>query len=498
MKQYNKIFIGACIVALILSIGSCDKKLDELAPHNVSFEAQQFSTPAGFTKATVANYAALGTTYTGLDFSKNFDVIWLNLAEFRGNNVRFIDVASTVVPTASREADAFTFSNSQDKDYGYSYWFWRGAYQTLLSINTVLKHVNENETNPEILQSKGENLFLRAALYFDLVRLYGRPYYQSPGTNPGIQLILAPIIDINARPSRATVKATYDQIVKDLTDAIASMNQKKVNSYANKYAAYALLSRVYLYMGGTFTQPDNTFNQKAKQAADSVILNGGYTMLNSTSYVNYYKSDNQTNTETIWAINHTVNQNGQSMPLMVPPDNRYTGGWVRPSPDFLSLLAPSDLRKNYYPLNKYPGNTTDTLGVAKYALNYTAIYTNSPLHYLRLAEMYLNRAEALVKTGDNANALTDLNVIRVRAGLLPALGLTGQALFDEILKQRRIELAFEGHNSFDYFRNGLPMVRSYSSYNSGPLTVAATDPKVVLRIPQDEITQNSNLTQNEQ
>ncbi|HSC39679.1 MAG TPA: hypothetical protein VLD19_17460, partial [Chitinophagaceae bacterium] len=63
---------------------------------------------------------------------------------------------------------------------------------------------------------------------------------------------------------------------------------------------------------------------------------------------------------------------------------------------------------------------------------------------------------------------------------------------------RRLELAFEGHNSFDYFRNGLPMVRSYASFNSPALTVTATDAKVVLRIADDILAENGNVTQNAQ
>jgi len=497
MKQHNISFTVLIIVIIGFSLSSCDKKLDKLAPHNVNFEERQFSSPQGFMNATVGNYQVMSG---GIESSSatNIDYIWLNLSEFRGNNIKLVDVASTNALGNAKETDAFSFSNSSSKDLGYSHWYWRAAYKALLGINMVLKNVKAGETNADILNAKGENLFLRAVLFFDLVRLYGKPYYQSPETNPGIPLILQPIVDINDRPSRATVKQTFDQIVKDLTEAIQLMKKRSTNSYANKYAAYALLSRVYLYMGGTFAQVNAAFNQKAKEYADSVILNGGYTMLQGTAYSNYYLNSNQTNTETIWAINHTIGSSVTSMTFQYPTLPNYTGSWARPSQDFLNLLETNDLRKNYYKKKIYPGNTTDTLQCEKYGIGYTAIYCNSPTHYLRLAEMYLNRAEAKVKTGDNSGALADLNIIRARAGLTDAAGLSGQSLFDEILKQRRIELAFEGHNSFDYFRNGLPMVRNYSSFGFNPITVNATDAKVVLRISQDEITFNPNLVQNDQ
>jgi hypothetical protein len=497
MKSFKILYQVLASISIVVLFASCDKKLDELAPHNVNFEDQQFGTPNGYMKATIGNYATIAG---GTEFSSayNLDYLWLNLSEFRGNNIKVIDAASTNSLNNAKELDAFTFTNSSLKDFSYSHWYWRGAYRTLLGVNMVLKNVKEGETNVDILNAKGENLFLRSVLFFDLVRLYGRPYYQSPETNLGVPLILEPIVDINSRPSRATVKQTFDQIIKDLESAIKLMTKRPNNSYANKYAAYALLSRVYLYMGGTFATPNASFNQKAIQYADSVIMNGGYALLQGTAYSNYYNNSNQNNTETIWAMNHTVGSSITSMTFQYPTLSGYNGSWARPSKDFLALLDPSDLRNNYYKKQVYPGNTQDTLQVMKYGINYTAIYTNSPTNYLRLAEIYLNRAEAKVKTGDNGGALTDLNVIRVRAGLAPAIGLTGQALFDEILKQRRIELAFEGHNSFDYFRNGLSMVRNYTSFGSGAITIQATDPKVVMRISQDEINFNPNLVQNEQ
>lgn len=478
-------------------LSSCDKKLDELAPHDVNFEEQQFATKAGYMKATIGNYVLLGSG-TDLSAAYNMDYLWLNLSEFRGNNVKLIDRANSIELMNAKETDAFTFANSSLKDYSMGHYYWRAAYRALLSVNLVLKNIKADETDTDILNAKGENLFLRSVLFFDLVRLFGRPYYQNAETNLGIPLILAPIVSLSDRPSRATVKETYDQIIKDLQEAATLMTKKQSSSYAGKYVAYALLSRVYLYMGGAMASPNNAFNQKAIQYADSVILNGGYTLLQGAAYSNYYTTSNQTNTETIWALNHSVNQSVTSQTFQYPTLPQYTGSWARPSPDFLNLLTTGDLRKNYYKVKLYPNNTTDTIQVEKYGIGYTAIYTTSPQHYLRLAEMYLNRAEAKVKTGDNNGALADLNVIRVRAGLTAVSGLTGQALFDEILKQRRIELAFEGHNSFDYFRNGLPMVRNYNSFGSNAMTIPATDPKVVLRIPQDEINYNPNLVQNEQ
>jgi starch-binding outer membrane protein, SusD/RagB family len=495
--QNRSIYIKGMAIGLAwVLLAACNKKLDDIRPHNVLFEDQEFATPAGFTKTTIANYNSLT--------AQDYDYSWFNLSEFRGNNVRTIDVTSTVSLVASKDVDAFNFTNSSSKDFGRSDAFWKQSYRALLGINTVLKHVKTAETDSTILQAKAENLFLRAVVFFNLIRLYGRPYYQSPASNLGVPLILAPITSINDKPTRGTVEAAYQQIITDLNDAILNFRQKKVNSFASKYAAYALLSRVYLYMSGPFTQPNAQYAQLAASYADSVIMNGGYSLLQGSAYTAYYNNSNQANTETVWAVNHDAVST--SIPtILYQPTGQYTGsssyvtGQVKPSPDLLSLMGMDDLRLNFYVKDKYPGNNTDTLSCRKYMYKYTAVFTSfAPIHYLRLAEMYLNRAEARVKAGDNAGALADVNVIRLRAGLTAVTGLSGQALFDEILKQRRIELAFEGHNSYDYFRNGLPMVRNYSSFNSSAMTVNATDEKVVLRISDDILNENGNITQNDQ
>jgi hypothetical protein len=495
---YNRFFKSLAGLAILAAAVSCNKQLDALSPNNVNFEDQQFGTPNGYTKATIGNYAYL----SGPSATTSYETYWFNLSEFRGNNIRFIDVTSTS-SQAAQDVDAFNFTNSSSKDFGYSNAFWQASYQALLGVNTVLTHVDSAATDPTILQAKGENLFLRAVINFNLVRLYGMPYYQSPETNPGIPIILEPITTLTP-PLRATVKQTYDQIIRDLTDAAGNFTQKKVNSYASRYAVFALLSRVYLYMSGTFSAPNAGFAKLSQQYADSVILNGGYSLLQGSAYANYYTNSNQANTETVWAMN---NDGVYSFipRLLMAPGGTYTGtttystGQGKPSPDFLSLLAPADLRWNFYRKDKYPNNNTDTLSCMKYLYKYVGVYYSyAPVHYLRLAEVYLNRTEAKVKQGDNTGALTDLNVIHTRAGLAALTGLSGQALFDAILNERRLELAFEGHSSFDYFRNGLPMVRNYSSFNSPALTVNPTDGKVIMRISDDVLTENPNIKQNPQ
>ena len=122
----------------------------------------------------------------------------------------------------------------------------------------------------------------------------------------------------------------------------------------------------------------------------------------------------------------------------------------------------------------------------------------------RLAEMYLNKAEAYAKLGDDEQAIENVNIIRERAGIplyeagnLPA----GMSVLDVVLQERRLELAFEGHRRFDVYRNGRTMDRSYPGthlINNDPLLyIEATHPRVIEYIPEQQILLQPSLVQNE-
>ena len=119
----------------------------------------------------------------------------------------------------------------------------------------------------------------------------------------------------------------------------------------------------------------------------------------------------------------------------------------------------------------------------------------------RLAEMYLNRAEARAKTGDTDGALEDLNLIRERANI-PTYDEVpeGRTILDIVIEERRLELAFEAHRRYDIFRNGLTLDRRYpGTHDRGAnplLTVPASSARVVDYIPEAQILAQPNLIQN--
>jgi len=483
---------------LIITASSCNKQLDSIKPYNQVSAETQLSYKAGLLEATQGNYQQFYTQTdpTGGALFQYF-YYWHNLAEFRGNNVVITTPVNSNGNVVSGN-DAYLFLNSAQSTSGLSYPLWRKSYVIIAGCNAVLSAIDPQTTDPDLLTAIGTNLFLRAYCHFNLLQLYGRPYYQSPQTNLGIVLSST---STGQQQKRATVDSSYNFILNDLKQAaaylpaLASYPAAANKTYATKEAAWAFLSRVYLYMGGTGSAPNGPNNVQAVLYADSVINSGNFQLATTSQLPQLFNTADATGVnEFIFAFNGSTPNSNQTLGYYSPgfAPFGFAPGGVNASPDYLQLLAPADVRSSFITNGNF---------VSKWsyqALNYFFLFTHQPIVQFRLSEMYLNRAEAEAKNGMDQAALTDLNTIHTRAGLQAYSGLSSQDLLTDILQERRLELAFEGQASFDNFRNGLPMVRSYSSYNTGPLTIQPTDNRVVMQIPAFEIQENPLLIQNPQ
>jgi starch-binding outer membrane protein, SusD/RagB family len=283
---------------------------------------------------------------------------------------------------------------------------------------------------------------------------------------------------------------------------------------ANKVAAQGLLSRVNLYRKDY---------GEAKRWADSCINRVGSRLTNVTNYISNWRAN--THQETLFQIlfatnteNPGVNESLQTSftTLVTPSVQTVTGGFGDLVPTLTLLtdlgitLSGGQTEVNFRTNNHVVATRSNdirnqlyepgTAGRGKIYVETTKFLgkngfinlDNIPV--LRIAEVYLNRAEALATPGstvlDETAALADLNTILVARGL-PAVALTGAALYNEILRQRRIELAFEGHRLWDLKRLGRDLIKS-PHYNN----VAFTDARILAPIPQREVDGNPNIKQN--
>ncbi|MBG6063379.1 hypothetical protein IWX83_003189 [Flavobacterium sp. CG_9.1] len=189
--------------------------------------------------------------------------------------------------------------------------FWNNSYKIISQSSDLIKIIPEGE-NAQIDQQLGEAYYLRGMIYFYLCRTYGRPYAQSPETNLGVPIVNGMPDDINnlQLPNRATVKQTYEQAINDLKKAEALMTIKRSAAYATKGAAQAMLSRVYLYMSGTYQNPNQEYATLSIEYATKVIVSGNYNLLNRANFMKYntFAPDATGQTETIFAVKRVATE----------------------------------------------------------------------------------------------------------------------------------------------------------------------------------------------
>ena len=183
--------------------------------------------------------------------------------------------------------------------------FWNNSYKVISQSSDLMKLLEEN-TSPEINQKLGEAYFLRGMMYFYLCRAYGRPYDQSPETNLGVPILngLPEDLDNLDLPDRSTVKETYAQAIGDLREGERLMNESRSAAYASKEVAQAMLSRVYLYMSGTWKTPNTQYADSAIYYADKVLASGRYNLLTTEAFkkFNTLAPDDASQKETIFAV----------------------------------------------------------------------------------------------------------------------------------------------------------------------------------------------------
>ncbi|MBG6234956.1 tetratricopeptide (TPR) repeat protein [Pedobacter sp. CAN_A7] len=187
--------------------------------------------------------------------------------------------------------------------------FWDSGYKAIAQASNIINLVPQGK-NATLDSKLGECYFVRGMMYFYLVRAYGRPYYQSPETNLGVPIVNGTpedVINLNL-PDRATVKATYEQAIADLKKAEELISVNKGPIFASKEAAQAMLSRIYLYMSGTYNNPDPTYSQLAVDYANKVINGSNYNLLPRDQFMKYNTFLPESNRETIFAIKRVASE----------------------------------------------------------------------------------------------------------------------------------------------------------------------------------------------
>ncbi|WP_439555368.1 RagB/SusD family nutrient uptake outer membrane protein [Dyadobacter sp.] len=347
---------------------------------------------------------------------------------------------------------------------------WRDSYIAINRCNNVLSAL-EIVDEDKRARIEGEARFIRGSVYFDLVRLFARAWGDGDATqNPGVPIVLKPtrVVTEADQVARNSVAEVYQQVLEDL-NAAKSLLPEGNTIYANKYAASAQLSRVYL-MQSEFA--------KARDEANEVIESGEYPLATdfTTLFYTFLRNGGANPREYIFSMIVTqqdgVNDLNTYFGATIDDITGSSGrGDIRILPRHRNLYEAGDVRGQFFvsSINTYTQKHIDQFG--------------NVLQF-RSAEMYLTRAEANFRLGTavGATPLADINRIRKRAGIKDLTALTLPA----ILKERHLELAFEGHMLHDIKR---------TKGNVG--TLPYNSPRLILPLPQREIDVNKKLVQNE-
>ena len=189
--------------------------------------------------------------------------------------------------------------------------FWNSSYKAIAQASNAIK-LYQDKTEDNVKAKVGECYFVRGMIYFYLVRAYGRPYYQDPKTNLGVPIVNGTpkdVFDKFTLPDRATVAATYQQAIADLKKAEELLPETDGNpGYASKGAAQAMLSKVYLFMSGTYEHPNTEYARLAAEYASKVISSGKYALLSRNEFMKYPTILPQNNKESIFVVRRLASE----------------------------------------------------------------------------------------------------------------------------------------------------------------------------------------------
>ncbi|AFL85767.1 RagB/SusD family protein [Belliella baltica DSM 15883] len=543
MKKLSYIFI---ISLGIFAIASCD--IDKSPYDSITSDDLAQS-------ETSAMIVTLGTYSRMKAWTDN----WHRLFEYPGDNVALSGTTSDPL--------FFTYNYQRIPNGSRTAGFWRSSYQIAVSANQVISNVAEgsSESNDQIL---AENYYIRALMHFTMVNIFGRPYNQGVN-NPGVPLKLdaEPLnhptrssvgevydqveADLLKAASLFTESKSNVFASKEATWALLSRlylykedNQKAIE-YADLVLNSGRFSLVPTQTLGDYPKLSPESNTETIFAVKFVRdvdyeANGWYTigslyaniqgagwgeMYASRPYLELVREfpEDQRNK----FIQPVVVDQNVTWGLFVR--NNLTYGWTELTPqgeDFvythggttklvekefnerggISYHIDTDEGKKQILIDKRLDlrNNFPKYFILKSSGQEDQAHLWSPV-VSRLAEMYLNKAEALAKQGQNAEALELVNVIRTRAGI-PQTGLYnlgnlgGKTVLDVVLEERQLELSWEGHRKMDVFRNGRMMDRRYPGThlagNNPRQTILANENAIIEFIPEAQLLVHEGLTQN--
>lgn len=413
---------------------------------------------------------------------------------------------------------------------------WFMYYNIIGSVNNIINAAGDLQESDDLHNILGQCYTYRAWAHFELVKNFGKAYMVgNPSTDLGVPIMLATEPPYEGL-ERSTVQEVYNQILDDLDEAIThfgSASPRENLSHLNIDVANGVAARVNLTIGNW-----------AAAATHANAARQGYTLMSEAQYKNGF--GNWDNPEWIWGSQMIQDQTSYYYSYFYYCSNNFNGSQNRSNPKFMNHLLYAQISATDYRRDQILANCPSTFDdwdqgqnagrfVSEAAYDdsvayYRAIVNNSSAHnmvpymhiklyqdngptidprdvlHMRAGEMYLIEAEGLARQGGANEALAQavlFDLVSARDEAYVQSTNTGQALIDEILLQRRIELFIEGHRGFDMLRNDEVLDRTGTGadpdlyldgfYQDRP----SVNDSWIFKIPQREIDANPKIVQND-
>ena len=453
-KFIHKIFL-ICSIAMVLE--SCTKQLD-VEPQQ-SIDASTALNNAGDVEAAIIG------AYSVLAGGALYGTNLLMLADLQASE----GMASW---RGTFQGQRQVSLHNMTRDNSEASRTWIAGYRAINMANIVLKYVNV-VTDPDLKdQLEGEALFIRGIMHFELVRYFGKPWGATAANDhPGIVVKTTATLTEEAAVARSSVKAAYDQAIADLTAAAAKLPDDN-GERANRFIAHAFLARIYLQQANYAA---------ARDQANIVIEEGPYSM--NDDILEAFLEDNTD--EVIFEIEQDVQNNaGTANDGMATFYASFPGvgrADVRVDAAFVNSYNAADLRKSawyYIGTGARAGNW--------YTRKWNSFSMNLPI--IRLAEMYLIRAECNLRLGTSVGDTPANDLAQVRNPSRVGLPVIAAPTLADILQERIFELAFEGLRIHDVKRLKLTLVNPTTG-----ATIAWDADLLVFPIPQREVDASSGI-----
>ncbi|RXK47618.1 RagB/SusD family nutrient uptake outer membrane protein [Aquirufa rosea] len=445
----NKIILS-CMLALGLT--GCSESFLEIAPETNLSSVTFFKTQADFEQAVNACYVPLRTIYN--------DRSWL-LSEMHSDNTYYY--RNTAFGATEQQEDLADFSIPVSNGLTTNTHVlnqYRQDYLIIARANQVLALIDKADFDAAAKANlKGQAQFLRAFAYFEIYRYF----------NKG-PLHLTPITTREEAAAKLGTAADLEKIIiDDLTGAIASLKPKSTQEpgRATSGAAKTLLANLHIIKKEWAA---------AEKLCKEVIAEGNYSLIPDYNNVFSTSTGNKNNAESVFEVQFQEGSNGYNgtfmynfLPRPMTADELKTlsgtsnpqpqtgEGNNAPTPNIIAAYEPGDLRKDAS-IGYITCSTTlwegKTYPIIKKYMKPHSLNGNHGMNWpvYRYAEVILFLAEALNEQGKTAEAATYMNMIRKRAGL-PNTEATTQADFrTALMKERRVELAFENKRWHDLVR----------------------------------------------